>query len=418
MLDEYAQKDYSVVKKLIFIAAIVVVLIIIIVLISTSVHKKNNCKGIYNDLEEQTSKYLKEKDLFPTIEGDKVFVNIKDLPNQVKLKDNVCDGSVKCTKVKDKFIYTYDIKNCKYCTTKDSKWSSFKSEFPKNKKNVDVVATYNYTRVSNYNSKWSKWIPFEDISKKETNGVKLPANKTALPVIPEAAEIVKIIKEDKETYSYRDKEWKWYKNKDAAYSDFSSTQPSGYLQKDLQTEIRTTPTAWSANYPEILPYRVISSKTGYRWYIEKNGTRSYWQNGEYLPDCPQEGYKKDKTKKARMYSYYDKKWRWYKNEKRYYSTYSSVPKNDYIYRDDALFKYSNWSPYKDQSNLDSSNTYYREEKTKTYSKYMIQYIIKSDKVFNEYLSKEDFEKKTGTTLERLLNDRDYKILVKYKYRYY
>ena len=89
------------------------------------------------------------------------------------------------------------------------------------------------------------------------------------------------IRETKTYYSYRDKKWKWYKN-DIKYSDYSSTQPAGYKNKDKATLKNTELSEWSLDYPEEFEYRHISTKTGYQWYKKEGKEKVYWENGKYL----------------------------------------------------------------------------------------------------------------------------------------
>ena len=368
--------------------------------------------------EKQVLKYLDVNNLTPVFEGDWVVVDIDDLPDKIVLKDYVCSGQVKYTKHKDSYILTYDFENCGYCTTDDNKWTKTTNRYSSKKKNVDVIAKFNYVEVDEYNTKWSKWIESEKLSDELTNGINLPLEESALPSVPEGGIVSEIIKEDEIRYSYRDKRWKWYKNNSAAYSDFSSVALEGYPNKDVQTEIKSEQTPWSMDYPKEESYRVISKATGYRWYKVSGKEKVYWNNGAYYPTSPGKEYKKDNSSSVPMYSYYDKMWRWYKNDKRGYSSYSSNPVNNYIYKDEEIYIYTSWSGYKNISSLDETNKSYREERTYTYSRFLIKYKMKSMPVLNEYLTKEEFEEKVGMSLKMMYNSDKYELLVEYEYRYY
>ena len=116
---------------------------------------------------------------------------------------------------------------------------------------------------------------------------------------------------------------------------------------------------------------------------------------------------------------YDKMWRWYNGEARgYYSNQSSKPpSNLYKYKDEDLTSYSNWSSYKTFSNVDSSNSYYREEVTNVHSRYMIKYKIRSFRVLDKALERSEFEQTVGKTLEEMAEDINVDLEVTFKYKY-
>ena len=418
MIDEYAKKDNKSLYKLILIITLSILVVSIVVLTVVGVSKNNKCNNIYDDVEKQVVNYVNKNNLIPAVEGDYVVINISDLPNKVTLKDNPCGGSVKYTKHKDDFVLTYNFENCGYCTTQDNKWSKTVNSYSDRKKNVDVVAKFNYVMVDEYSTKWSNWMASDKLSKEKTDGVYLPLDESVLPKVPEDGIISEIIKEDEIRYSYRDKKWKWYKNASASYSDFSSVAPDGYPNKDTQTEIKSEQSDWSMDYPEEAPYRKISKTTGYRWFKGSGKDKQYWNNGAYYPTAPSDEYKKDSSKSVPMYSYYDKLWRWYSGEKRSYSSYYSVATNGYVYKDEHIYMYTTWSSYKNVSSLDESNKNYREERSDIYSRYLIKYKIKSLPVLDEYISKTEFENKVGMDLEQIYTSDKYEVLVKYEYRYY
>ena len=388
--------------KIIVIVVPIIIIIVIINLIVSGV-RNNNCFELRNKIGNYVDSYVMSNDLWPTINGDNIVVDLNDI-EKVTFNDKVCSGTVKITKVNDDYIKTFYLENCSYCSV-DS-FSNEKDDYD-DKLNADVVVYINYYNVTNNNSKWSDYIPFEEISTEETNGVLLPLNLDYLPKISDEAIVTDIIKEDKIFYTYRDKRWLWYKVNNNDYSDFSSEQPAGYSKKDTKAETRTAYSIWSIDYPEVKDYRVISTDTGYRWYKkDENGNIIWWNNGEYYPDKPEEGYIIDRSNTITMYRYYDKMWRWYNGEARgYYSNQSSKPpSNLYKYKDEDLTSYSNWSSYKTFSSVDSSNSYYREEVTNVHSRYMIKYKIRSFRVLDKALERSEFEQTVGRTLEEMAED--------------
>ena len=248
-------------------------------------------------------------------------------------------------------------------------------------------------------------------------GVNLPIDLKSLPEIPAEAKIVEYVKEDKTYYSYRDLLYKWYKN-NVQYSGFSSEQPSGYANKDTNTVVTTEPSEWSLDYPEVKSYRSISKKTGYRWYYQEGKNKIYWNDGAYYPTQPDEKYDKKSKETVTMYSYTDKMWKWYNgNLKRNYSSYVRVPTSSYIYKDSDLYQYTKWTSYKDSSSLNDENRSYREEVTKTYSRYMIKYRVLSFAKLDKPVSQEELEKATGKTLEQLMNDQNIYVETTFKFKY-
>lgn len=419
MEQEYSiEKDNKLLYKIGIIIGVIILVTVIVVLIISNSNKKKTCNELYSSLKQEVMNYVKFNNLIPTINGDYVLINLDNLSNKLYVGNKVCSGNAKYTKKDDEYIITYNISGCNRCDTKENKWSRFSTNYNKTKENIDVVATFNYTNVSYYDTKWSNWYASEKISKEATNGVYLPIDEKLLPNVPTGGIIDEIIKEDETRYSYRDKKWKWYKNPYADYSDFSSTVPNGYENKDLATQIKTENTDWSMDYPEVKDYRVISTKTGYRWYKEEGKEKVYWKNGAYYPTAPSEEYKKDNNASVPMYSYYDKMWRWYNKEMRCYTGYNSEGSKTFSYKDSALYMYTGWSTYSTESKLNSANKSYREEKTDTYSRYLIKYKIKSMPILKEYLTKEDFEKQTGMTLKEIEQSKNYDLDVKFKYRYY
>lgn len=407
------QKMNKKILRLFFI--IILLFIVVITFIVGCVNKKRSleCKDLYNNISVYVEEYLRVNNLYPTLQGDSVTVELSNL-EPIYFKKKQVTGSVKYTKYNDTYIKTYYVENCKYCSAKEFKKTA--KEYNENK-NMDVIVTYNYHDVSYYNSYWTNFIEPEKISSEETLGVNLPTDLKLLPKIPADAEVIEYIKEDKPYYSYRDIMYKWYKY-NVAYSGFSSEQPNGYYNKDESTKITTDPTPYSLNYPEKKDYRYIKSATGYKWYYEENKNKIYWNGGEYSVEQPDPKYNKKDKQTATMYSYTDDMWKWYNGTlKRGYSSYVKTPSVGYIYKDNELYKYTNWSSYTDKSNLTSDTLSYREEVSKIYSRYMIKYRILSMAKLNNSVSREEFEKTTGRSLEELLNDENIYVEVNYEFKY-
>lgn len=400
------------------IAVIVIPIVAIIIILNLIISgvRNSKCYDVRKKIGDYVDSYVMSNNLWPTINGDNVVIDLENV-EKVEFKDEVCTGTVKITKVNDDYIKTFYLENCSYCSAGD--FGREKNEYD-DRLNAEVVVYINYYNVTNNNSRWSDYIPFEEISTEETDGVLLPLNEKDLPKISEEAIISEIIKEDKVFYSYRDKRWLWYKNNNNDYSDFSSEQPEGYSKKDTRTEIRTEYTEWSIDYPEVKDYRVIFTDTGYRWYKKgEDGEKIWWNNGEYYPEEPEEGYTRDNESKITMYRYYDKLWRWYNGESRGYSSSqtSTPPSSLHKYRDEGITSYSNWSAYKTASSVTDENAYYREEVTNVHSRYMIKYKIRTFLVLKKALERSEFEETVGRTLEEMTEDETIDLDISFKYRY-
>lgn len=391
------------------------ILLVIIFIIHSIIlgQKKRTCNNLKNDIIVSMDNYVNENNLLPTLNGTSVTIDLNKLTDRFSIKDETVTGTVTYTNYNGEYIKTVEINNADYCSTDD-----FGKETDKynSKKNVKVNVYFNYYTISSYNSQWSKYLPSEDISTEETDGVYLPIDSKYLPTIPINAVITEYVRETKTYYSYRDKKWKWYKN-NIAYSDYSSTKPNGYTYKDTATVTSTEATEWSLDYPEEFEYRTIKSKTGYQWYYKEGKEKIYWENGKYSTESPGENYKKDNDTAAKMYSYTDQMWRWYNGStKRMYSSLSSTKPNGYNYKDETTLTYTNWSNFKDSSSLTSDNSAYREEKTDTYSRYLIKYDVYSFAMLDEPVSLEELENILGKSYEEILNDKTLKIEVIFKFQ--
>ena len=395
---------------------VLIAIVILVIITSCSIN------GAVNKLRDETFdkidslaySYAETNNLLPIYNGESVTIELSSLA-EVKYKDSTCTGSIKYTKYNDKYVKTYYLENCGRCDSKD--FGKETSKYNSNSKNVEVVTYYNYYDVSTNYTKWTDWIPFEKIDTEATDGVLLPSDKKKIPDTPKAATDLVIEKEDSVFYRYRDKKWKWYKNKKASYSDFSSTAPDGYPNKDTTTTRSTEPTEWSLSYPDVYDYRTINVKTGYRWYKVVDDEKVYWQDGDYAVEAPSEEYKKDTSINARMYNYVDKQWRFYKTTKRGYSFFSSTKPQNYPYKDTELFTYSNWSTWSQSSSIDNSNSSYREEMTNVNSRYRVKYNILSLIKLDDYVTKQELETSLGRSMVELMQDPSLKIDIKFKFKY-
>lgn len=404
-------------KKLtLIILGLLIILLLLIVIISSSIKGDHNkrCKELYNNVSQYTDGYMTLNQLYPVINGDSYTLSLDDIEGTIYFGDNEVSGTVTYTKYNDQTIKTFELENCKYC---EADWEDETEKYNEKAINVDVIPYFNYYDVSYYNSKWSEWINFDDINVEPTDGVNLPLNSKDLPKIPESAIIEEIVKEDTLYYRYRDSKWKFYKN-NIPYSGLSSEQPIGYTNKDNATETLTEVTDWSMDYPEEKEYRTINSKTAYRWYYEENGEKIYWNDGQYWPEQPDNKYTEKSKEKVTMYRYYDKMWKWYNgNTKRQYSSYMTTGTSSYIYKDEDLVDYTDWSKYYPTSQVNSNNSSYRVEEVKTHSRYLIKYKMLSLLKFDEYKTKQELQIETGKTLYQLATDKSIQIDVNFKFRY-
>lgn len=401
------------------------IIIFVIFLIVYNVSKSSACNNIENEILKKAEIYGAANNLLPTIEGESIILNIDDIyfeeEEKPMYKDKICSGTVKITKYKDEYIKTYDITDCSICSTEQryKSWSKEINKKPSSKLLTDVIPYYNYYGIEYYHSSWSNWISEDDIGEMdETYHVALPLKTSSIPTIPAEANIIEYEKEDATWYSYRDKKWKYYKDNGGTYSTLSSEQPVGFTNKDTSTEMKTEWTEWSLDYPEVKSYRSIKTSTGYRWYYMDGDTKIYWNSGAYYPTQPSKEYNKKEKKTVKMYSYQDKMWKWYNGKKRSYSGFTSVQSSSsYQNRDEDLVKYSNWTSYSSEKKLDSSNSWYREEKTKTYSRYRISYSMKSFLKLDSYVTRDEFEQLLQDTIPELNKRTDIEIDITYKFKY-
>lgn len=417
---EYVEKK----NHTLIIIGITLIVIILTGLIIFNVSRSSACNKVEKLILKQVEAFAEQNELLPTVEGESVTINIDDAfqDETIKpmMKEKLCGGTVKITKYKEEYIKTYDITNCDYCTTENryKKWSKEVNKKPSKKLLTEVIPYYNYYEIAFYHSSWTGWIPEEDIGENdETYHIALPIKKETLPKIPKEANIIEYEKEDSTWFSYRDKRWKYYKDNGGSYSGLSSEQPSGFANKDTSTEMKTEWTEWSLDYPEKKSYRTISSNTGFRWYYLDGNEKVYWNSGAYSPTQPDEKYNKKEKETVRMYRYQDKMWRWYNGKKRTYSGFSSTPVSNYKNRDNDVFEYSNWTSYSSESKTNSTNSWYREQRTKTYSRYRISYSMKSFLKLDHYVDKSEFERILQGTVPELVTRTDIEVDINYKFKY-
>lgn len=399
--------------ELAIVAFVIILTTIVIACSIISSKRKEQCRTLREEILLSIDKYVENNSLLPTLNGTSIVVNLSSIDDEFTFGKKTITGNVTYTKYNDEYIKTVEIANADYCST-----NKFGKETDKynSKYNVKVNVYFNYYTVESYNSKYTNYLPSEKISTEETNGVLLPIDAKDLPTIPSNAVVTEYVREVKTYYSYRDKKWKWYKN-NIEYSDYSSTQPVGYTNKDTATLTYTEATDWSLNYPEEFEYRHIKTKTGYQWYYMDGKNKVYWENGAYSTESPGKEYKKDTSTEAKMYSYYDKIWRWYNGDnKRVYSYASSVKPTGYNYKDETTLTYTNWSKFTDTSSLTSLNEEYREEITDLYSRYLIKYDVYSYAMFEKPVKLEELEEKLGKSYQEIVNDNSIKVDVIFKFQ--
>lgn len=413
------QGDYTVIVGI----SVIAIGIIIGLIVFNSV-RNGNCLSMEEKVKKEAMNYIESNDLLPKYEGDSVTISIDEIDSlNLVFQGNICTGTVTITKADNRYIKTFDIQNCDYCTTNNRySWSKKTEKYPKGKSLISVEMVYNYYDVTYNYTPWTDWFENELIDGIPTDDINMPLDKEEWPEIPKVGELIKYETEAKTFYSYRDQKWKFYKRINNNYSDFSSERPYGYTYKDEKTKIESEPSEWSTSYPEEFDYRDIETTNGYRWYYEDdNGKKVYYKDGKYVPKIEEKELKELYSEKekgfVKMYRYTDSLWRWYNGLARDYSGFMNKPSAAYPYKDAEITQYSSWSRWSEVSNLNSSNESYREQKTNIHQRYRAYYLMHSNEKFNNYLNLTDFENATGRTLEEMLNDKNVKVLIKYQYRY-
>lgn len=422
-VDQYA-KDKKRVRN-ILIGIGVVLFIVCFYLIFTGIVRSNYCNKIIDTVTKKTLEYAKENNMLPVSEGDDRALDLTTLieakkvtEEDVTVNKKVAKGKIKITKYKKEYIVTVELTDCDYCDSSNKKWSKEQTKKPKGKI-IDVITYYNYQNKSSNLTDWTTWFTNDKLDSKVSKkyNIRLPKNEDNLPRIAKDAEVVKIEQETKDYYRYRDKRWKYYKG-GGNYTDFfSSEQPNGYTNYDLNTLTYTEWSTYSLNYPEKKSYRTIETKTGFKWYKKVKGKKVYYGNGEYFVESMiPDGYQKESESSAPMYRYRDKQWKWYTGEARKYSGYSSTMPRGYTNRDDSLFSYTGYSNWSGTTRITDVNREYREEETDTRYRYRIQYNIYSLSVFPKDVNKDTLEKELKQNIDEILKREDIKLSITYKFK--
>lgn len=385
---------------------------------------KGKCSNFEKIAIDEAFKFAMDNNLLPGYESTSVTVNLDALPNwDNKFRNSYCSGTLKITKTNIGYVKELDLTNCNKCTTEKKKFSKLTDVFKENKNIVRVKITYNYQdRQINY-SPWTEWYESSLISPNETSyGINMPYDEENYPTIPENGVIIGYEVQKQNFYSYRDASWKFYKVANNSYSIFSSEKPTNYAFKDKKTEITSEQSDWSINYPEEKEYREIKKATGYKYYyVDEDGTKIYYNNGDYTVEIEdpilEKLYNKKEKDTVTMYSYIDTMWKWYNGEERGYSSYMKESNNTYPYKDTDLVKYSSWSKWGENSTLNNENKLYREEKTNIHSKYRAKYSFDSEPKLNNYVSLKDFEMATERSVADMIDDENVNVLIKYEYQY-
>lgn len=414
-------------KKYMKIGAIILI-ILFIVLVMWNLISKASKNGACNKMEEKlldiAYKYASEKKLLPNVEGEQITITSKKLiedkyisEEDITYKKNVGEAKITITKYKEEYIKSVEIENCGYCSDRYKNWSRETTTYNPKKKVVKVVATYNYYDKETYYTPYTDYFESSMIStKKSKYGVYLPKDEEYLPEVPSPGIIVSIEQEQKPYYEYRDKMWRYYENQ-CNYSVYSAERPNGYAEKDTSTYKESEWSKWSINYPDEKEYRVIDRTTGYRWYYKKGRKKIYYNSGEYLPESPSKKYSERDSKSVTMYRYRDDLYRWMNDCDRNYTSLTSEPYGDYIYRDEETLEYTSWSYWEPESYLDNTNSYYREQRVDMHSRYRIKYDIYSLLKLEQALTKEAFEKEMGRSLEEIAKDPKVALEVTYTFQY-
>ena len=407
---------------------VVVSFVIAIIIISFSIYNltiSNQCRTFEKDTSDAAFNYAINNNLLPSYEGTSIKIDLSNISGwDNKFRGSACGGSLTIIKNETGYAKVINLTDCNSCTSSKLKKSAGTTKFSENKILLKVDVDYNYrNRQINYTA-WTDWFESSLINPtaNETYAVNLPYDETKLPKIPTDGVLISYDVEKKTFYSYRDQSWKFYKTANSDYTNFSSTKPVGYTYKDTKTEIETAPSEWSLNYPDEADYRTISTKTAYKfYYLDNKNNKIYYNNGEYTAEITDETLKKLYNKKeketVKMYSYVDKKWRWYNGVERGYSGYMKEANSSYTYKDTELTKYSSWSSFSETTTMTSENQTYRQEKTDVHTRYRIKYSFDSVDQLSDYLSINDFELATGRTVSDMQADEKIKVLVRYTYYY-
>lgn len=425
----YVDEQGNVVKKvddkrkliIIIISAFILLFAIIIIIISIKNSKNSKCNSLESLINESALAYAKEQEILPTIGEESITINSNELfekerlnREEFSLNKNNCSGSVTITKVNDGYLTSANLSNCDICSTeiRFTKKSKAVDKIPPKGVSYEVEVKYNYVDKKTNIGEWTQEYNEKTLIEKPFDSV----DDKRFAIVPVDSKNKEIEIKSITYYSFRDKKWKFYKA-DYPYSSFSSTQPAGYSKRDDSTQRSTEKTEWSLTSPEKLSYRYIEEKTGYQWFYYKlDKSKKYWRDGAFSPEKPDDIFiEKDEKNKAKIYRYQDKEWRWYNDKSRVYSSFMSVANSYFPFKDEELVEYGNWSQWNTNSNINASNSYFREEKTEIRKQFRLKYDTYSYNKLENFVSLSSFKDLTGKTVDEISKDPNYAIITQYKY---
>lgn len=420
------QIDPKKLGRILGIAALAIAIIVFIVITINKGNKNKKCNYIEDIIINEAINYARLNGKMPEVETESVTIKHDEIMSSGRIskqittvEEEVCESEVTITKYNDDYVKSVKLKNCGYCTT-DKRYSNWKSakKLPNESTVFELNPTFNYYETETYHTPYTTYYKKDSINfEKKEYGVPVLKNERLMPKVPSVGHIVKIEKDDKTYYRYRDKKWRYYKY-NVAYSKFSSTQPAGYEKKDTSSSRKLDWTNWSADYPDKYDFRTIRQKKGYRWYYEKDGEKVYWKSGEYTPEQPSEKYTHTDKKTINMYSYQDMQWRWYNgNRRRTYTSPRAEAPTGYAYRDEETITIGTFSMWYEESKKTPANASYREEETEVRSRYRTIYQIYSLHKLEEFVPKSEFVKLVGKNFAEFYNTENIKVDIKYDIKY-
>lgn len=414
-------------KKYMKIGAVLLIILFVVLVFWNLISKatKNGaCNKMEDKLLEAGYQYASAKKILPKIEGEAVTISSKKLldgkyitEEDLTYKETQGTATITITKYKDEYIKSVEVENCGYCSERYKGWGKETTTYNPKKRAVKVKAMYNYYDKETYYTQYTEYLESSMVSKKKSKyGTYLPKDEDYLPEVPSPGIIVSIEQEQKPYYEYRDKMWRYYANQ-CNYSAYSAEKPAGYAEKDTNTYKESEWSKWSINYPDEKEYRVIDQTSGYRWYYKDGRKKVYYNSGEYLPEQPNKKYPLRDSKEVSMYRYRDELYRWKNGCDRDYTSLTSETYEGYPYRDEETLEYTSWSYWEPESYVDSSNSYYREQRVDMHSRYRIKYDIYSLIKLDQAVTKEAFEKQLGRPLEEIVKDPKIALEVTYTFQY-
>ena len=149
------KKDYT---PVIILSILFMTVVVIFIIVSTV--KNNNCLSMEEKVMDATFEYADRNNMLPTLDGKSVTINVSKVPDlDLEFKGNTCTGNVTITQAEGKYVKTFNLKNCSYCTTdKRYKMSKVTNEYPKGKSLVDVEVVFNYYEITKNYTAWTNWI--------------------------------------------------------------------------------------------------------------------------------------------------------------------------------------------------------------------------------------------------------------------